>query len=81
LAELFRGIFSTSITTKVQNTVLPGKELTVFEKPQKIEKPIEIDPKDRIRLDTSDVVDAPLDLDFLKEMGIDESFVTGKKNE
>jgi len=41
----------------------------------------DIDPKDRIKVDTSDMVENPLDLELLKELGIDESFVTGKKNE
>lgn len=47
----------------------------------KKEKELEISPKDRIKLDTSDIIDAPVDEDFLNEIGLDKSFVTGKKNE
>jgi hypothetical protein len=33
-------------------------------------KILEIEPSDRIKMDTSDIPDAPLDLDFLKEIGV-----------
>lgn len=46
----------------------------------KPEKLIEIDPKDRIKMDTSDISDNPLDLEFLKELGIEPDSV-GNKNE
>ncbi len=49
-----------------------------FKKEAKKEKVLELDPTDRIKMDTSDVVDADLDLDFLEEIGLDESDVDGK---
>ena len=39
---------------------------------KKEEKPLELNPSDRIKMDTSDVPDAPLDLDFLEELGVNE---------
>ena len=49
-------------------------------KPKK-EKLLELNPKDRIRMDTSDIADAPIDFDFLDEIGVDKAFVTGQKDE
>ena len=58
------------------------KAVPYSKKEDKKQEPIlDIEPKDRIKVETSDMVDPPLDLDFLKELGIDEEFVTGKKNE
>ena len=78
IPEFFRGKFSI-VAHEKEKIALPEKPQTTFEQP-KVEKIPEIDPKDRIKMDTSDVVDGELDLDFLKELGIDESFV-GTKNE
>lgn len=47
----------------------------------KPEKELEINPTDRIKIDTSDMAEAELDEEFLKELGIDESFVNGKTDE
>lgn len=79
IPQFFRGKFSTVPTENEKQTVLPEKPQTVFEQP-KIEKPLDIEPKGRIKMDTSDVVDNPLDLEFLKKLGIDESFF-GTKDE
>lgn len=46
-------------------------ETKSYEKPTEkvVEKELEIDPKDRIKMDTSDIPDPELDLDFLNELG------------
>jgi hypothetical protein len=62
------------------STLKENEKIVPVQKNEKKEKTLEIDPKDRIRMDTSDMLDAPLDVDFLEELGIDESFVSGKKN-
>lgn len=49
-------------------------------KPKK-ERILEIYPTDRIKMDTSDTIDAPVDIEFLNELGLDESFIAGKKDE
>lgn len=65
----------------------------IIEKSQSIENPdapkvepkikkepvLDIVPKDRIIMDTSDMPETELDLEYLKELGIDESFVRGNK--
>lgn len=79
LKEFFRGsVSSFTLENRVSDI---KKEPTFVEKPKSVEKYPELDPKDRIRLDTTGIADAPLDLEFLNEIGVDESFVTGKKNE
>jgi hypothetical protein len=50
----------------------------IYKKEPKPERPLEINPSDRITMDTSDMAEAPLDLDFLKDLGVDESDVDGK---
>ena len=60
----------------------PGKMVTKVEvkaEPKPKEKVLELDPKDRIKVDTSDIPDNPLDLAFLEELGISESDVSGGK--
>lgn len=48
--------------------------------PQTKKEPVlDIVPKDRIIMDTSDMPETELDLEFLEELGIDESFVRGEK--
>jgi hypothetical protein len=59
-----------------------NKPVEVVKKEEfKKEKVLEIDPSDRIKMDTSDIADSPLDPDFLRELGLDESFMGGKKDE
>lgn len=63
---------------------LEEHEKPVYKEEPKVEpvkKSLEIEPKDRIKMDTSDMVDGELDLDFLSELGVDESFLNGKKDE
>lgn len=62
------------------STLEEDEKIVTVQKIEKKERVLDIDPKDRIKMDTSDVSDAPLDIDFLEEMGIDESFLNGKKN-
>lgn len=75
LKEFFRGPVSEHIPKERELDIpAPSKE----EKPKKI---LEIDPSDRIKIDTSDVADSPLDLGFLEDLGLDETFMTGKADE
>jgi hypothetical protein len=70
LREFFRGHISTfNPENREQELKLPEK---------KPEKELEINPSDRIKIDTSDIEDPPLDLEFLRELGVDESSVGGK---
>ena len=48
--------------------------LEVVEAPkiEKKEKVLELNPSDRIKMDTSDVVDPEKDLEFLKELGVED---------
>lgn len=70
LKEFFRGPISTfNPENREQELKLPEK---------KSEKELEINPSDRIKIDTSDVEDPPLDLEFLRELGVDESSIGGK---
>jgi hypothetical protein len=73
--------FSEIIISKVEVEKPPYIPPTENKKEVKPEKPLELDPKDRIKMDTSDFPDTPIDLEFLKELGVDESFVNGKKDE
>jgi hypothetical protein len=41
--------------------------------PKKAPKTLEVVPTDRLVMDTSDMAEAPLDLDFLEELGLEES--------
>jgi hypothetical protein len=61
--------------------VKPEKAVPPVAPVPKKEKPLELDPKDRLQMDTSDVADAPIDFDFLDEIGVDKTFVTGQKDE
>jgi hypothetical protein len=63
-----------TIATLDENEKIIPVERPPYKKP---EKTLEINPSDRIVMDTSDIVDAPLDLEFLKELGVDESDVDG----
>ena len=68
----------------ISKFVEPDKEVPVQKaeiKKEYKEKVLEIEPKDRIKMDTSDIADSPLDPDFLRELGLDESFMGGKKDE
>lgn len=76
LTEFFRGPFSAH-TLESKNTTVSSLKQTTFEEIKK-EKPIEIDPKDRIKMDTSDMAQAELDLDFLSELGVAEEFADKK---
>jgi hypothetical protein len=51
---------------------------TVKTEYKKQEKALELYPSDRIKMDVSDMPDPEIDTDFLKEIGIDESFMDGK---
>jgi hypothetical protein len=66
-------------TSKKSKSKTPPKEKQPEEKVEIVAKP---SLQERIGLDTSDVPDAPFDTEFLKVLGIDESFFkTGKRNE
>jgi len=80
LTEFFRGPFS-SHNPQQQNATLPPSPQTTFQQPKSKEKILEIDPTDRIKIDTSDIADNPLDPEFLKEIGLSEDFMSGKKDE
>ena len=67
--------------TNFPKYVKPEKAAPIQKTEAKKEKVLELDPKDRIKMDVSDIEDAPIDLDLLQELGLDESFVTGKKDE
>jgi hypothetical protein len=52
-----------------------SERMVAVDRPVRIvkeERPLELDPSDRLVMDTSDVVDSELDLDFLKELGSNE---------
>jgi hypothetical protein len=75
LKEFFRGPVS---TFSPQEHVVEYKEIKIN---KTLEEKLDVELRDRIKVDTSDVIDLPLDSDFLSELGIDESFITGKKDE
>ena len=80
IVEFFRGSFSTH-TSQKQNTTIETSPTTVFESPKPVEKVLEIDPADRLKIDTSNCAKKVLDTDFLSEIGLDESFFKGTPNE
>ena len=65
---VFRKEFTGMVISKVDPENRPIEE----PKPEKKEKVLELDPSDRIKIDTSDIPDNPLDEDFLKELDSDE---------
>jgi len=66
----------------IEISKLEDHEKPVFKEEPKVQsKPLEIDPSDRIKMDTSDIEEPELDSDFLSELGVDESFISGKKDE
>ncbi len=67
LKHFFHGPISKHIPKEIVQYTEP-------EKPQKAEKELELDPKDRLKIDTSGVPDMELDTDFLKNFGLDSSF-------
>ena len=83
----WEGALNEVFTMEMPKYVKPEKPTPVivnqnnYKVENKPEKPLEIDPKDRIIMDTSDMVEGELDLEFLQELGLDESFVIGKKDE
>jgi len=70
----FSGI---TIATLSEDEKIVATEQKEYKKP---EKPLEMNPKDMLKMDTSDIPDAPLDLDFIEELGLDESDFNGEKD-
>jgi hypothetical protein len=69
LKEYFAKPISEYVETKKES--IPTKSISK-------ERTLEVQPKDRIKMDTSDMVEAPLDLEFLKELGLEESDVNNE---
>jgi hypothetical protein len=65
---IHRKEFTGVVISKVNPDNRPMAEVI----PIKKEKVLELDPSDRIKIDTSDLPDNPLDEDFLKELDSDE---------
>ena len=78
LKEFFRGPVSTHIPEDRTPEILePVREKF---KPKATKIP-EVDPKDRIKMDTSEMPDIPMDEDFLNQLGVTADFFSGPKDE